>query len=87
MILWSTDTSDFTRPGAEVIAKRALAGAHPGAIILMHDAGGDRSQTIAALPEIVHGLQAGVAAVTVPRLLLDDPPPPGQRIPTSLIGG
>src|SRR6202140_1919487 len=48
MILWSTDTGDYARPGTGVIVQRALAGAHPGAIILMHDAGGDRSQTIAA---------------------------------------
>lgn len=88
MVLWSTDTSDYARPGVDVIVQRALAGAHPGAIILMHDAGGDRSQTIAALPAIVHGLRArGLQPVTVPRLLLDDPPLPGQPIPTSLAGG
>jgi peptidoglycan/xylan/chitin deacetylase (PgdA/CDA1 family) len=88
MILWSTDTSDYTRPGVKAIVQRALAGAHPGAIILMHDAGGDRSETIAALPAIVKGLRArGLDPVTVPRLLLDDPPPPGQPIPTNLSGG
>jgi peptidoglycan/xylan/chitin deacetylase (PgdA/CDA1 family)/protein-disulfide isomerase len=88
MILWSTDTSDYARPGVQAIVHSALAGAHPGAIILMHDGGGDRSQTIAALPAIVHGLLArGLHPVTVPRLLLDDPPPPGQPIPTNLSGG
>jgi peptidoglycan/xylan/chitin deacetylase (PgdA/CDA1 family) len=87
MILWSTDTGDYARPGTATIVQRALAGAHPGAIILMHDAGGDRSQTVAALPAIVHGLRArGLKPVTVPRLLLDDPPPPGQPIPTHLSG-
>ncbi|HEY7830365.1 MAG TPA: polysaccharide deacetylase family protein [Solirubrobacteraceae bacterium] len=88
MILWSTDTGDYARPGVQAIEQRALAGAHPGAIILMHDAGGDRSETIAALPTIVHGLrERGLHPVTVPRLLLDDPPPPGQPIPTNLSGG
>jgi peptidoglycan-N-acetylglucosamine deacetylase len=88
MILWSTDTGDYARPGVQAIVQRALAGAHPGAIILMHDAGGDRSQTIAALPAIVQGLRArGLKPVTVPRLLLDDPPPPGQAIPMHLSGG
>jgi peptidoglycan-N-acetylglucosamine deacetylase len=88
MILWSTDTADYTRPGAPAIVQSALAGAHPGAIILMHDAGGDRSETIAALPAIVRGLrERGLRPVTVPRLLLDDPPPPHQHIPTSLEGG
>lgn len=88
MVLWSTDTGDYARPGSSAIVQRALAGAHPGAIILMHDAGGDRTQTVAALPAIVHGLRArGLKPVTVPRLLLDDPPPPGQPIPTNLSGG
>lgn len=88
MVLWSVDTGDYARPGVQAIVQSALAGAKPGAIILMHDAGGDRSETIAALPEIVSGLRKrGLYPVTVPRLLLDDPPPHGQRIPTSLTGG
>ena len=61
-----------------MIVQRALAGAHPGAIILMHDGGGDRSQTIAALPEIIHGLRRrGYRLVTVPQLLADSPAPHG----------
>jgi peptidoglycan/xylan/chitin deacetylase (PgdA/CDA1 family) len=88
MVLWSVDTGDYSRPGVQTIVQRALAGAKPGAIILMHDAGGDRSETIAALPAIVSGLRKrDLYPVTVPRLLLDDPPPHGQRIPTSLTGG
>ncbi|HEY3828479.1 MAG TPA: polysaccharide deacetylase family protein [Solirubrobacteraceae bacterium] len=87
MVLWSTDTSDYTKPGVAAIVQSALAGAHPGAIILLHDAGGDRSQTIAALPAIVRGLRRrGLHPVTIPRLLLDDPPPPGLPLPTSLAG-
>jgi peptidoglycan/xylan/chitin deacetylase (PgdA/CDA1 family) len=88
MVLWSVDTADYTVPGTEAIVQRALAGAKPGAIILMHDAGGNRTETIAALPEIVKGLRKrGLHPVTVPRLLMDDPPPHGQPIPTSLTGG
>jgi peptidoglycan/xylan/chitin deacetylase (PgdA/CDA1 family) len=88
MVLWSVDTADYTLPGTQAIVERALAGAKPGAIILMHDAGGNRSETIAALPAIVRGLRKrGLRPVTVPRLLMDDPPPHGQPIPTSLTGG
>jgi peptidoglycan-N-acetylglucosamine deacetylase len=87
MVLWSTDTDDYTLPGVAAIVQSALAGAHPGAIILMHDAGGDRSETIAALPAIIAGLhKKGLQPVTIPRLMLDDPPPPGQPLPTSLAG-
>lgn len=88
MVLWSVDTNDYAQPGVSVIVERALAGAHPGAIILMHDAGGTRTQTIEALPLIIRGLRArGFQLVTVPRLLVDDPPPPGQQLPTNLSGG
>ncbi|HEV3318987.1 MAG TPA: polysaccharide deacetylase family protein [Solirubrobacteraceae bacterium] len=87
MVLWSTDTDDYTLPGVAAIEQSALAGAHPGAIILMHDAGGDRSETIAALPAIIAGLRKkGLHPVTIPRLMLDDPPPPGQPLPSSLAG-
>ncbi len=87
MVLWSADTSDYTLPGVSAIAHSALAGVHPGSIILMHDAGGDRSETIAALPAIIGGLRKrGLHPVTIPRLLLDDPPPHGLPLPTSLAG-
>jgi peptidoglycan/xylan/chitin deacetylase (PgdA/CDA1 family) len=87
MVLWSADTGDYQQPGVPVIVQRALAGAHPGAIILMHDGGGDRSQTIAALPEIIHALRRrGYRLVTVPQLLADSPAPHGQPLPPSLSG-
>jgi peptidoglycan-N-acetylglucosamine deacetylase len=87
MVLWSVDTGDYLQPGVAVIVQRVLAGAHPGAIILLHDAGGDRSQTIAALPAIIEGLRArGFHLVTVPQLLADDPPPAGEPLPPNLSG-
>jgi peptidoglycan/xylan/chitin deacetylase (PgdA/CDA1 family) len=87
MILWTVDTSDYQLPGTDVIVQRALAGARPGAIILMHDAGGNRSETVAALPRIVKGLRArGYKLVTVPKLILDNPPPANQDI-AALSGG
>jgi peptidoglycan-N-acetylglucosamine deacetylase len=87
MVLWSVDTGDYLQPGVATIERRALAGAHPGAIILMHDAGGRRTQTIAALPGIIRGLRArGFRLVTVPQLLRDDPPTPGQPLPPNLSG-
>jgi chitin deacetylase len=82
MVLWSVDAQDYRQPGAGAIVRRVLSGARPGAIVLMHDAGGPRSQTVQALPEIIRKLRRRhYRLVTVPQLLLDDPPPRGQRLP------
>jgi peptidoglycan/xylan/chitin deacetylase (PgdA/CDA1 family) len=87
MVLWSVDTSDYTRPGVDAIVRSALGGAHPGAIILMHDGGGDRSETIAALPAIIRGLRARhLNIVTIPQMMVDEPPRAGQPLPSSLAG-
>jgi peptidoglycan/xylan/chitin deacetylase (PgdA/CDA1 family) len=87
MVLWSVDSEDYRRPGTDAIVRRVLDGARPGAIVLMHDAGGDRSQTLAALPRIVRGLRARrYRLVTVPRLMLDDPPRAAQRRPATGVG-
>jgi len=87
MVLWSADTQDYLQPGVPTIVQRALAGAHPGAILLMHDGGGARRQTIEALPTIIRRLRAqGYRLVTVPQLLLDDPPPAGLPLPPNLSG-
>jgi peptidoglycan-N-acetylglucosamine deacetylase len=87
MVLWTVDTNDYLRPGVSVIVHNTLAGARPGAIILMHDAGGDRTQTIAALPLIVRALRArGYRLVTVPQLILNDPPQHTEHLPTAPAG-
>jgi len=87
MVLWSVDTGDYAQPGVATIVQRALEGARPGAIILMHDAGGTRTETVEALPAIIRGIRArGLRLVTVPRLLMEDPPPAGQPVPSSLAG-
>ncbi|WP_380282672.1 polysaccharide deacetylase family protein [Kitasatospora purpeofusca] len=56
--LWDVDAKDWSRPGPDVIAERVLGQVRPGSVILMHDAGGDRSQTVAALPAVITGLRA-----------------------------
>ncbi len=88
MVLWTVDTNDYLRPGVSAIVHSVLAGARPGAIILLHDAGGDRSQTVRALPKIISALRArGYRFATVPQLLLDNPPPHNQQISAILGSG
>jgi peptidoglycan-N-acetylglucosamine deacetylase len=87
IVLWTVDTSDYIRPGVDRIAYVALSGARPGAIILMHDGGGDRAETVEALPRIILGLhRRGYHLVTVSQLVADDPPPRHQPAPTPLSG-
>jgi peptidoglycan/xylan/chitin deacetylase (PgdA/CDA1 family) len=75
------------RPGTNKIVYTAVSGAQPGAIILMHDGGGDRAQTVAALPRIVQRLrQRGYRLVTIPELIEDDPPPANQPPPHQFSG-
>jgi chitin deacetylase len=81
MVLWTVDTSDYRRAGVPAIVRAAVTGARPGAIILLHDAGGNRSETVTALPRLIAELRRRhYQLVTVPRLLLDNPPPPVQNI-------
>jgi peptidoglycan/xylan/chitin deacetylase (PgdA/CDA1 family) len=82
MVLWNVDSEDYTRPGTRQIVRNVVSRVRPGSIVLMHDAGGDRSQTIAALPAIANRLRRrGYRFVTVPRMLLTAPPTRRQRLP------
>ena len=77
-----TDTLDWTRPGPALITSRALA-EPDGQTVLLHDGGGDRSQTVAALPEILAGMQAlGLQALPVGEAIGESPtatmPPTSQ---------
>ncbi|WP_334144181.1 polysaccharide deacetylase family protein [Rhabdothermincola sp.] len=55
---WSVDPCDWDAGDADTIAHRVLSALHPGAIVLLHDGGPDRSATLAALPAIVAGARA-----------------------------
>ena len=57
-ILWTVDPRDWSRPGTTTIVNRVLAGVRDGSRVLLHDGGGDRSQTVAALDLLVPQLRA-----------------------------
>lgn len=75
---WNVDTTDWKKPGADVIAQR-IQSAGPGNIILMHDGGGDRSQTIEGLRQALPKLkEQGYSFITVQELLEKYPYQEGQ---------
>jgi peptidoglycan/xylan/chitin deacetylase (PgdA/CDA1 family) len=53
---WDVDSVDYNRPGAGNIAWTVTAGVGAGSIVLMHDAGGNRQQTVSALKTILPNL-------------------------------
>jgi peptidoglycan/xylan/chitin deacetylase (PgdA/CDA1 family) len=58
VVLWNIDTLDWSRPGTQAIISTILQQVYPEAIVLMHDGGGDREQTVSALETILQQLQA-----------------------------
>lgn len=70
VLIWSADSDDWRRPPASRMARTVINQATPGGIALMHDGGGTRTQTVAALPTIIRELKArGYRFVTIPELL------------------
>ena len=57
-VMESIDPQDWARPGADTILQRVKQQRRDGSVILLHDGGGDRSQTVEALPGILDWLRA-----------------------------
>lgn len=69
-VTWNVDPRDWALPGAGAIQARVLAQTRPGSIVLSHDGGGPRGQTLAAYPHIIAALRRrGYRFMTVPQLL------------------
>jgi peptidoglycan/xylan/chitin deacetylase (PgdA/CDA1 family) len=66
VVLWDVDPEDWRRPPAAAIVRRVLTGVRPGSVVLMHDGGGDRRATVAALPSVIAGLRARHFGFAVP---------------------
>ncbi|MGV0102422.1 polysaccharide deacetylase family protein [Nostoc sp. DSM 114167] len=72
VMMWSEQSGDAERHSPQVpgLVKNVLKYAKPGAIVLLHDGGGNRSKSVKALPEMIAGLKAqGYRFVTIPQLL------------------
>jgi peptidoglycan/xylan/chitin deacetylase (PgdA/CDA1 family) len=69
-INWDVDPTDWQQPGADAVYSRVVGATQPGSIVLMHDGGGPRGGTVAALPRIIDTLRSrGYSFATVPELL------------------
>lgn len=72
VIMWSVDSKDWrsrhTKP--QIMVDNLLKEAKPGGIVLLHDGGGDRSNTVQALPQLITELKKrGYRFATIPELL------------------
>jgi peptidoglycan/xylan/chitin deacetylase (PgdA/CDA1 family) len=77
LVRWNIDTDDWESSATpQGVANTVVSQAYPGAIVLMHDAGGTRTTTIAALDILIPQLQQeGYTFVTVQQLEQMCPPP------------
>jgi peptidoglycan/xylan/chitin deacetylase (PgdA/CDA1 family) len=67
--MWTIDTKDWTRPGIEFIRDSVVDDIRPGGVILMHDGGGSREQTVRATRQMIRALKKeGYRFVTVEEL-------------------
>jgi peptidoglycan-N-acetylglucosamine deacetylase len=66
-LAWTVDTLDWTTPGTRSIVRNVQKGAAPGVVVLSHDAGGDRSQSVRALGDYLPRLLDSGYHLTVPR--------------------
>ncbi|TAF11163.1 MAG: polysaccharide deacetylase family protein [Nostocales cyanobacterium] len=70
IIMWSSDSIDYSRPTVPKLINNIFNAAKPGGIVLMHDGGGDRTHTVKALPEIIGRFRKqGYKFVTIPEML------------------
>ncbi|WP_371588965.1 polysaccharide deacetylase family protein [Streptomyces virginiae] len=67
-LAWTVDTLDWKEPGTPTIISRVLGGAAPGVIVLSHDAGGNRSQSVQAISSYLPQLLARGYRMTLPVL-------------------
>lgn len=67
LVLWDVDPQDWDRPGVDAIVGNIVGNVQPGRIVLDHDGGGNREQTVAALEQVLSRLtQAGYRFEALP---------------------
>jgi peptidoglycan/xylan/chitin deacetylase (PgdA/CDA1 family) len=71
---WAVDPHDYEHPPADVILGRIVPKLRPGSVILLHDGGGDRSQTVAMLKQLIDHVKGMGWSFATP--MFGPPPPP-----------
>jgi peptidoglycan/xylan/chitin deacetylase (PgdA/CDA1 family) len=70
IVMWNVDPEDWSMPGSKAIIARVLRHVGKGSIILLHDGGGNRAQTVQALPIIIESLlRRGFKFVTLQQMV------------------
>ena len=86
-LYWGEDTNDWRMPGVAAIEKTIMSQTHRSSIVLMHDAGGDRTETLAALRHLLPTLKQRFHLIALPtaRTVSVDPgrPAPPPSVPAS----
>ncbi len=76
---WTVDSADYLKPSPDAIVSRVMSQMRPGAIVLLHDGGGDRANTVAALRPLIRALKAEGYTFSAPTR--QAPPPPAAVEP------
>jgi len=66
VLKWNVDSQDYNKPSPERIMSNVMTTVKPGSVVLMHDGGGDRSHTVAALRPLIRALKAQGYAFATP---------------------
>ena len=76
VLMWTVDTKDYTKPAPEAIVATVMTQVKPGGVVLLHDGGGDRGPTVAALPVIIDQLRAAGYQLVLPGAVAPVPAAP-----------
>ena len=81
-ILWDVDPQDWSRPGPAKIVSNVLDNVKPGSVVVMHDGGGDRAQTVKALESLLPALaERGYTLAALPQCLPERAAKPAGEVP------
>ena len=86
---WTVDSADYLKSPPDVLVRRVMSAMRPGAVVLLHDGGGDRANTVAAVRPLIRALKAEGYAFSTPTRrppvapAVAEPVPVDQLCPTS----